>query len=126
MQAVAELGVEKATLANVKHYSNAGTGCGGCDQQVKDIKQRINEQIEAVKAQIEVEKKLGFSGKQDIEEYGVEKFNKVCLESVHAYERQWREMSERIGFWIDLDSAVMTVPWQENSRLQFCKSPAII
>jgi isoleucyl-tRNA synthetase len=58
--------------------------------------------------EIEVEKKLGFSGKQDIEEYGVEKFNKVCLESVHAYERQWREMSERIGFWIDLDSAYYT------------------
>ncbi|MGB6367519.1 MAG: isoleucine--tRNA ligase [Thermoanaerobaculia bacterium] len=58
--------------------------------------------------EIEVEKKLGFSGKQDIEEYGVEKFNQVCLESVHAYERQWREMSERIGFWIDLDSAYYT------------------
>ena len=58
--------------------------------------------------EIEVEKKLGFSGKQDIEAYGVAKFNQVCLESVHSYERQWAEMTERIGFWIDLDSAYFT------------------
>jgi len=58
--------------------------------------------------EIEVEKKLGFSGKQDIEDYGVEKFNQACLDSVHSYEAQWREMTERIGFWIDLDSAYFT------------------
>jgi len=58
--------------------------------------------------EIEVEKRLGFSGKQDIEAYGVARFNQVCLESVHSYERQWAEMTERIGFWIDLDSAYFT------------------
>lgn len=58
--------------------------------------------------EIEVEKKLGFSGKQDIEAFGVARFNQACLESVHSYERQWREMTERIGFWIDLDSAYFT------------------
>ena len=58
--------------------------------------------------EIEVEKTLGFSGKQDIEQYGVDKFNQACLESVHSYERQWAEMTERIGFWIDLDSAYFT------------------
>ena len=58
--------------------------------------------------EIEVEKTLGFSGKQDIEAYGVERFNQACLESVHSYEVQWREMTERIGFWIDLDSAYFT------------------
>jgi isoleucyl-tRNA synthetase len=58
--------------------------------------------------EIEVEKSLGFSGKQDIENFGVKQFNQACLDSVHTYERQWREMTERIGFWIDLDSAYYT------------------
>ena len=58
--------------------------------------------------EIEVEKQLGFSGKEDIEKYGVVEFNQACLESVHSYEQQWREMTERIGFWIDLDSAYFT------------------
>ena len=58
--------------------------------------------------EIEIEKQLGFSGKEDIENYGVVEFNKACLKSVHSYEQQWREMTERIGFWIDLDSAYFT------------------
>ena len=58
--------------------------------------------------EIEVEKHLGFSGKEDIEKHGVVEFNRACLESVHSYEQQWREMTERIGFWIDLDSAYFT------------------
>ena len=58
--------------------------------------------------EIEVEKRLGFSGKQDIERYGVEKFNRFSLESVHTYVAQWREMTERIGYWVDLDDAYFT------------------
>jgi isoleucyl-tRNA synthetase len=58
--------------------------------------------------EIEVEKRLGFSGKQQIEEYGIEKFNQACLDSVHTYERQWRAMTERIGYWLDLDHAYLT------------------
>ena len=59
--------------------------------------------------EIEVEKKLGFSGKLDIEKYGVEPFNKMCRESVMEYEQAWREMTERIGFWVNLDEAYMTM-----------------
>jgi isoleucyl-tRNA synthetase len=58
--------------------------------------------------EIEVEKRLGFSGKQQIEAYGIAEFNKACLESVHTYERQWRIMTERIGYWTDLDDAYYT------------------
>jgi isoleucyl-tRNA synthetase len=58
--------------------------------------------------EIEVEKRLGFSGKQQIEAYGIAEFNKACLESVHTYERQWRAMTERIGYWIDLDHPYLT------------------
>jgi len=58
--------------------------------------------------EIEVEKRLGFSGKQQIEAYGIAEFNKACLESVHTYEKQWRAMTERIGYWVDLDHAYHT------------------
>jgi len=58
--------------------------------------------------EIEVEKALGFSGKQQIEEYGIAAFNARCLESVHTYERQWRAMTERVGYWTDLDHAYFT------------------
>ncbi len=58
--------------------------------------------------EIEVEKRLGFSGKQQIEEYGIEKFNQACLESVRTYEQQWRAMTERVGYWLDLDRAYWT------------------
>jgi isoleucyl-tRNA synthetase len=58
--------------------------------------------------EIEVEKRLGFSGKKQIEEYGIAEFNRACLDSVHTYERQWRAMTERIGYWLDLDHAYLT------------------
>lgn len=59
--------------------------------------------------ELEVEKRLGFTEKADIERYGVEPFNKLCRESVMEYEQAWREMTERIGFWVDLDNAYMTM-----------------
>jgi isoleucyl-tRNA synthetase len=59
--------------------------------------------------ELEVEKRLGFNGKADIEKYGVEPFNKMCRESVMEYEQVWREMTERIGFWVNLDEAYMTM-----------------
>lgn len=59
--------------------------------------------------EIEVEKKLGFSGKLEIEKYGVEPFNRLCRESVMEYEQAWREMTERIAFWVNLDDAYMTM-----------------
>lgn len=58
--------------------------------------------------EIEVEKSLGFSGKEQIEEHGIDAFNQACLDSVSIYERQWRLMSERVGYWIDLERAYVT------------------
>lgn len=58
--------------------------------------------------EIEVEKRLGFTGKQQIEEYGIAAFNEACRESVHTYEQRWREMSERVGYWLDFDHAYWT------------------
>lgn len=56
-----------------------------------------------------VEKQLGISGKQEIEKYGVEPFIKKCRESVFEYERQWRELTEGIAYWTDLDDPYITL-----------------
>ena len=58
--------------------------------------------------EIEVEKELGISGKEEIEKYGVEKFCRKCLESVFVYTKEWEELTERIGFWVNLDDAYVT------------------
>lgn len=58
--------------------------------------------------EIEVEKELGFSGKGDIEAYGIAEFNAKCRESVFRYVQDWERMTERIAFWIDLDDAYIT------------------
>jgi isoleucyl-tRNA synthetase len=50
--------------------------------------------------ELEVEKQLGFSGKRQIEAYGVAEFNARCRESVFRYVRQWEEMTERVGVWM--------------------------
>ncbi|MCL2751213.1 MAG: isoleucine--tRNA ligase [Firmicutes bacterium] len=58
--------------------------------------------------ELEVEKQLGINGKQDIERYGVEPFIKKCKDSVFKYTSQWREMSERVGYWVDMDKPYVT------------------
>lgn len=56
-----------------------------------------------------VEKQLGISGKQEIENYGVEAFVKKCKASVFEYEKQWRELTEAIGYWTNLDDPYITL-----------------
>jgi isoleucyl-tRNA synthetase len=58
--------------------------------------------------EIEVEKELGIEGKQGIEDYGVEPFVTKCRDSVFRYSDAWSRMTERIGFWIDLDDPYVT------------------
>ena len=59
--------------------------------------------------EIEIEKKLGFSGKAQIEEYGVAKFNEKCRESVKGYIKEFEQALERSGYWIDLDHPYVTM-----------------
>jgi isoleucyl-tRNA synthetase len=58
--------------------------------------------------EIEVEKALGMSGKQDIEKFGVAEFGEKCMASVFKYVEDWEKLTDRIGYWIDLDDAYMT------------------
>ncbi len=58
--------------------------------------------------ELEVEKSLGMDGKQDIEKYGIEPFIKKCKESVWKYTDEWRKMSDRVGYWVDMDNPYVT------------------
>ncbi len=58
--------------------------------------------------EIEVEKELGTNSKREIEEFGIEKFNQRCKESVFRYEKEWVNATKRVGFWIDMDSPYIT------------------
>ena len=59
--------------------------------------------------EIEVEKELGFSGKAQIETYGVEQFNAKCRASVFKYLKEWDNLTERIAYWVDLEHAYITM-----------------
>jgi len=59
--------------------------------------------------EIEVEKQLKFTGKQDIEKFGIEAFNRLCRESVFLYIDQFTQVTERMGYWVDLDQAYRTL-----------------
>jgi isoleucyl-tRNA synthetase len=58
--------------------------------------------------ELQVEKKLGFKSKRDIEKYGVAKFNEECLKSVDELIPVFRQMTERIGYWVDMDDPYVT------------------
>jgi isoleucyl-tRNA synthetase len=59
--------------------------------------------------ELEVEKALGLTSKKDIEDFGIDKFNARCRESVFGYLKEWEAITERIAFWVDLDSAYVTM-----------------
>ncbi len=59
--------------------------------------------------ELEVERELGISSKAEIEAYGIAEFNQRCRESVFRYVEEWNRLTERIGFWIDLDDAYATL-----------------
>ena len=58
--------------------------------------------------EIEVEKALHINGKREIEAYGVERFNKLCRESVFKYKTDWESLSDRIGYWLDYEHPYIT------------------
>ncbi|MEX2542830.1 MAG: isoleucine--tRNA ligase [Trueperaceae bacterium] len=64
-----------------------------------------------------IEKRLGFTSKQQIEEYGIERFNDLCRSYVFENIRDWNEMTERIGFWLDLENAYVTY---HNGYIESC------
>lgn len=58
--------------------------------------------------ELEVEKALGIDGKPQIESYGIEPFIKQCKQSVWKYKGEWEKMSDRVGYWVDMDNPYVT------------------
>lgn len=67
--------------------------------------------------ELEVERELGLSAKREIEDYGIAAFNARCRDSVFRYVREWEEMTDRIGFWIDMKDAYVTL---DNGYIESC------
>jgi isoleucyl-tRNA synthetase len=67
--------------------------------------------------ELEIEKQLGFSSKTQIEEYGIDRFNELCRQSVHKYIAEFRDVIERVGYWVDLDNAYITL---KNDYIESC------
>ncbi len=59
--------------------------------------------------ELEVERELGITSKEEIEEFGIAEFNARCRESVFRYVEDWNRLTERIGFWLDLDDPYVTM-----------------
>jgi len=82
------------------------------------VNRRAGWDTHGLPVELQVEKELGFSGKKDIEEYGIAEFNKKCRESVFTYIDAWEKFTKRIGYWVDetkayftFDSSYMEVLW---------------
>ncbi len=58
--------------------------------------------------ELQVEKQLNISGKPQIEEYGIEKFNEQCKASVWQYQEEWERLTKRIAYWVDLEHPYVT------------------
>ncbi len=79
------------------------------------VKRKAGWDTHGLPVEIEVEKQLGLENKHEIEEYGMEKFNKQCRESVFKYEKLWRDMTHRMAYEIDLDDPYITL---ENDYIE--------
>ncbi|MGL4790692.1 MAG: isoleucine--tRNA ligase [Anaerotignaceae bacterium] len=78
----------------------------------KNVLRKAGWDTHGLPVELEVEKMLGLDGKPQIEAYGVEPFIQKCKESVWKYEKEWRDMSDRVGFWMDMDDPYIT--YQNN------------
>ena len=73
-----------------------------------DVLRKAGWDTHGLPVELEVEKSLGLDGKEQIEHYGVEPFIKECKKSVWKYENQWREMSDEVGYWVDMEHPYVT------------------
>ena len=73
-----------------------------------DVLRKAGWDTHGLPVELEVEKQLGLDGKEQIERYGVEPFIHKCKESVWKYKAEWEEMSDRVGFWADMENPYIT------------------
>ena len=65
--------------------------------------------------EVEVEKELGFNGKKDIENYGIDKFIEHCKSSVWKYKAMWEDLTDKVGYWVDMEHPYITY---DNSYIE--------
>lgn len=73
-----------------------------------DVPRKAGWDTHGLPVELEVEKKLGLDGKEQIEEYGLEPFIGHCKESVWKYKTMWEDFSSQVGFWADMDNPYVT------------------
>jgi len=73
-----------------------------------DVIRKAGWDTHGLPVELEVEKKLGISGKEQIEDYGVEKFIGECKDSVFKYVSMWEDMTNQIGYWVDMEKPYVT------------------
>ena len=97
-------GIHHVMARTLKDYA-----CRYKTMQGYRVRRKAGWDTHGLPVEIEVEKKLGLHNKQDIEAYGIEKFNNACRDSVFEYEALWRSMSRRMAYLIDLDNPYITL-----------------
>ena len=80
-----------------------------------DVMRKAGWDTHGLPVELEVERMLGLDGKEQIEKYGVEAFIKECKKSVWKYKDEWERMSDRVGFWADMDNPYVTY---ENNYIE--------
>ncbi|MEA3453243.1 MAG: class I tRNA ligase family protein [Patescibacteria group bacterium] len=74
----------------------------------KRVLRKAGWDVHGLPVELSVEKELGLRNKKEIEEYGIDKFNQKCKESVWKYAQDWTTLTERIGYWLDLKDPYIT------------------
>ena len=105
----------KPGIHHVISRSIKDTVCRYKTMQGFQVKRKAGWDTHGLPVEIEVEKQLDLHDKKAVMDYGIEKFNKKCKESVFKYEKEWREMTKIMGYWIDLDNPYITL---ENKYIQ--------
>ncbi len=80
------------------------------------VKRKAGWDTHGLPVEIEAEKSLGLHSKKEIEQYGIDKFNKKCRESVWQYVDDWKDLTQKIGYWLDMDNPYITYdpPYMES------------
>ncbi len=74
----------------------------------KRVLRKAGWDVHGLPVELEVEKQLGLRDKKDIEKYGIAQFNKECKKSIWKYAGEWKDLTERIGYWLDMENPYVT------------------
>ena len=79
------------------------------------VKRKAGWDTHGLPVEIEVEKRLGLHDKREVEAYGLKEFCEKCRDSVFSYEKEWREMTREMAYWVDMDNPYITL---ENNYIE--------